>query len=180
MEDIKNKLTEENYLFLKKLQDYIGIELLFMGSIKRYDFLHKYSDIDIVIISDNIEDTIVKLQNFLNLPKRKIKLLYQKIPENDNIVYGYKTNYNDFDNNLRLEIILYDEKYRKIMVQYVKTTSNLPFFITYLLFIIKKMYYELNLLSSEFFTNIKYFIIKNYLKFYHNQQVYDDFITIKK
>jgi hypothetical protein len=176
METIKDRLTEENYLFLKKLQDYIGTELIFMGSIKRYDFLQKYSDIDIVIISDNIENTIIKLQNFLNLPKRKIRLLYQKIPKNDSLLYGYKTNYNNPDNNLMLEIVLYDEKYRSQAIQNVDESINLPFHITYLLFIIKKMYYEFNLLSTKMFTYIKHIIIK----FYQNQPLYDDFITIKK
>lgn len=180
METIKDKITEENYEFLKKLQEYIGTKLIFMGSIRRYDFLEKYSDIDIIIINDNIESTIVKLQNFLNLPKRKFRLLYQKIPNSNNIVYGYKTSYNDIDNNLRLEIIVYDEKYREQITQYINSTSNLSFFVTYLLFIVKKMYYDFNLLSSEMFSNIKHFIIKTYLKIYHNQQVYDDFITIKK
>jgi len=180
METIKDKITEENYEFLKKLQEYIGTELIFMGSIRRYDFLEKYSDIDIIIINDNIESTVVKLQNFLNLPKRKFRLLYQKIPNSNNIVYGYKTSYNDIDNNLRLEIIVYDEKYREQITQYINSTSNLSFFVTYLLFIVKKMYYDFNLLSSEMFSNIKHFIIKTYLKIYHNQQVYDDFITIKK
>ena len=67
MEDIKERLTEQNYYFLKKFQEYIGNELILFGSIKRFDFLQKYSDIDIAIISDNIENTLVRLKHFLNI-----------------------------------------------------------------------------------------------------------------
>jgi predicted nucleotidyltransferase len=175
MEDIKERLSEQNYYFLKKLQEYIGSELIFFGSIKRCDFLQKYSDIDIAIISDNIENTLVKLQNFLNLPDQKIRKIFQKFPNTTNIVHGYKTNYNDINNNLSLEIILYDEKYRTHVINSVNNINNFPFYITYILFIIKILYYELNMISNKLFKYIKSFLMENYL----NQQLHDNLIAIK-
>jgi hypothetical protein len=175
MEDIKHRLSEQNYYFLKKLQDYIDCELIFLGSIKRPDFLQKHSDIDIAIISDNIENTLVKLQHFLNLPNRKIRKIFQKLPLIPNLIYGYKTNYNDVNNNLSLEIVLYNEKYKTQVMENVSNSINLPFYITYILLLIKLLYYELNIISGK---TCKY--LKNSLiKLYQNQELYDDFITIK-
>lgn len=175
MEEIKYRLTEQNYHFLKKFQEYIGSELIFFGSIKRCDFLQKYSDIDIAIISDNVENTLVKLKNFLNIDTQKIRKIFQKFPNTTNIVHGYKTNYNDINNNLSLEIILYDEKYRTHVINSVNNINNFPFYITYILFIIKILYYKLNMISDELFKYIKKLLMENYL----NQQLHDNLIAIK-
>ena len=80
MEDIKEKIGDDKYHFLKKLQYYIGNELIFFGSVKRCDFIRENSDIDIAIISDNIDSTLKKLQVFLNLHDNKIRKIVQKIP----------------------------------------------------------------------------------------------------
>jgi predicted nucleotidyltransferase len=177
MEDIKERLTEQNYYFLKKFQEYIGNELILFGSIKRFDFLQKYSDIDIAIISDNIENTLVRLKHFLNIDKTKIRKLFQKLPNTNNIVHGYKINYDniDIDNNLSLEIMLYDEKYRKQIINSVNDSNNIPFFITYILFIIKLLHYELNIISNE---TLKY-IKRSIMEPYFNQKLHDNLIAIK-
>ena len=175
MEAIKERLSEQNYHFLKKFQEYIGSELIFFGSIKRCDFLQKYSDIDIAIISDNVENTLVKLKNFLNIDNQRIRKIFQKFPNTTNIVYGYKTNYNDVNNDLSLEIILYDEKYRTHVINSVNNINNFPFYITYILFIIKILYYKLNMISDKLFKYIKQLLMENYL----NQQLHDNLIAIK-
>jgi predicted nucleotidyltransferase len=175
MEAIKERLSEQNYHFLKKFQEYIGSELIFFGSIKRCDFLQKYSDIDIAIISDNVENTLVKLKNFLNMDNQKIRKIFQKFPNTTNIVYGYKTNYNDVNNDLSLEIILYDEKYRTHVINSVNNINNFPFYITYILFIIKILYYKLNMISDKLFKYIKQLLMENYL----NQKLHDNLIAIK-
>jgi predicted nucleotidyltransferase len=175
MEDIKERLSEQNYHFLKKFQEYIGSELIFFGSIKRCDFLQKYSDIDIAIISDNVENTLAKLKNFLNMDNQKIRKIFQKFPNTSNIVYGYKTNYNDVNNDLSLEIILYDEKYRTHVINSVNNINNFPFYVTYILFIIKILYYKLNVISDKLFKYIKQLLMENYL----NQKLHDNLIAIK-
>lgn len=175
MEAIKERLSEQNYHFLKKFQEYIGSELIFFGSIKRCDFLQKYSDIDIAIISDNVENTLVKLKNFLNIDNQRIRKIFQKFPNTTNIVYGYKTNYNDVNNDLSLEIILYDEKYRTHVINSVNNINNFPFYITYILFIIKILYYKFNMISDKLFKYIKQLLMENYL----NQKLHDNLIAIK-
>jgi len=163
MEDIKNRLTERNYYFLKRFQEYIGTELLFFGSIKRCDFLFNYSDIDIAIITDNIEETIIKLKHFLNIDNRKMRKIIQKFSKESNIVYGYKTNYYDNDNQLSLEIVIYDKKYKKLVLKSINNINNFPFYISYFLLFIKILYYNLNIIPKETFDFLKKNIIQKYL-----------------
>ena len=174
MEDIKDRITETNYNFLKNFQEYIGSELIFFGSIKRCDFLEKYSDIDIAIITDNIHHTLMRLKNYLNIDNRKLRKIYQKFQTNNTIIYGYKTNYDDEENNLSLEIVIYDEKYRTQILNSINKINSFPFYITYILLLIKILFYKLNIISKDTFDTLKKFIIKNFL----NQQT-DDLIAIK-
>jgi predicted nucleotidyltransferase len=178
MEDIKDKITERNYHFLKKFENYIGAELIFFGSVKRCDYFEENSDIDIAIISDNVQDTLTKIKFFLDINNSKIRKIFQKFPNNDDnniIVYGYKTNYNDYSNNLSLEIILYDEKYRKQVMESVNNINNFPFYITYFLIIIKLFYYKFNLISSKTYKWFKDILMENYLK----QDLHDNLIAIE-
>ena len=102
IEKIKNNLTDYDYQFLTNLQRYIDSELIFFGSIKRCDFFIGKSDIDIAIITDNVESVKKKLQNYLNIGKSRIKKSMQKIPNSNKLVYGYKINFDDTKNNLYL------------------------------------------------------------------------------
>ena len=73
IEQIKHNLSDYDYYFLKNLQQYIDAELIFFGSIRRIDFFKGKSDIDIAIITDNVESVIRKLQNYFkdSLTKKK-------------------------------------------------------------------------------------------------------------
>jgi predicted nucleotidyltransferase len=174
MEDIKDRLGEYKYNFLKKLENYIGTELIFFGSIKRCDYFQENSDIDIAIISDNVEDTLTKIKFFFDINNSKIRKIFQKFPNDNNIVYGYKTNYEDEDNQLSIEIILYDEKYRKQVMKSLNNINNFPFYITYFLIIIKFFYYKFHLISSETYNWFKNILMENYL----NQDLHDNLIVI--
>lgn len=175
MEDIKEKISDNQYIFLKNLQDYIGIKLIFFGSIKRCDFMSENSDIDIAIISDNINSTLKKLQNYLNLHDNKIRKFVQKIPNKNGIIDGYKTNYDNECINLSLEILIYDEKYRNDVMFNIHKINNLPFYIVLLLIILKFFYYELHIISIQ---NLKFFKKKLLHKYLH-QDLDDNLIVLK-
>jgi len=175
MEDIKNKLGDDKYYFLKNLQHYIGNELIFFGSIKRCDFMKENSDIDIAIISDNIDSTLKKLQNFLNLSNNKIRKIIQKVPTTNNIIYGYKTNYENKETKLSLEIIIYDEKYRKDIMIHINKINNFPIYILLPLIILKFFYYKLNIISKDLLTFFK----KKLMHIYLQQELDDNLIALK-
>jgi predicted nucleotidyltransferase len=177
MEDIKNKLGDDKYYFLKNLQDYIGTELIFFGSIKRCDFMKENSDIDIAIISDNIDSTLKKLQFFLNLSDNKIRKIIQKIPNKSTIIYGYKTNYKNTKGDIRLslEIIIYDEKYRKDIIVNINKINNFPIYILIPLIILKFLYYKLNIISKDLFKFLKKKLMNTYL----HQELDENLIALK-
>ena len=175
IEKIKNNLTDYDYKFLSNLQRYIDTELIFFGSIQRCDFFIGKSDIDIAIITDNVESVKKKLQNYLNIGKSKIKKSMQKIPNSNEVVYGYKINFDDEKNNLYLEIIIYDEKYRNFIINNIEKTTNLPFYITIIYLILKFFTYYLPIFPNDFLKSCKNFV----MNFYLEQTLRKNLITLK-
>jgi len=164
IEEIKDKISDYDYYFLKNLQAYIDTELIFFGSVKRIDFFRGKSDIDIAIISDNVESVVRKLQNYFNIGKSKIKRSIQKHNGSTNLIYGYKINYDDFENNLYLEIIIYDVKYKEHINNIIERSNELPFFITLIIYILKIFSYQIQILPENMFKYIKHLIINVYFK----------------
>ena len=164
IEQIKDKLSDYDYKFLTNLQRYIDTELIFFGSIQRCDFFMGKSDIDIAIITDNVESVKKKLQNYLNIGKSKIKRSMQRISTTENVIYGYKINYDDEVNHLYLEIIIYDEQYRNIIMNNIERTTNLPLFITVIYLILKFLTYYIPVLSSDCLKYCKNIVLNTYLK----------------
>jgi nitrogen regulatory protein PII len=175
IEQIKHNLSDYDYYFLKNLQQYIDAELIFFGSIRRIDFFKGKSDIDIAIITDNVESVIRKLQNYFNIGRSKIKRSIQKHNGSVNLIYGYKINFDDFENNLYLEIIVYDDKYKKYINNIIERSNNLPFYITLIIYILKIFAYQFEILPEDVFKYIKNLIIKNYFK----EQLDKNLMTIK-
>jgi predicted nucleotidyltransferase len=175
IKEIKDKISDNQYYFLKELQDYIGENLLFFGSIKRCDFMKENSDIDIAIISDNPHSTLKKIQAFLHLADTKIRNIVQKIPNKKEVIYGYKTNYDNEENGLSLEIVLYNEKYREDILTHIHKINNFPFYILIPLIILKVFYYKLHIISKETLGFFKSIIMKNYL----HQELDENLIALK-
>ena len=91
-EEIKYKLTQQQYDFFYELKKYIELPIYFMGSIIRYDYYKGYSDLDTMIFSPDINSTRLKIRHFLNIDKKdKIIFLHiNKVP-----ISGYKFYYNN-------------------------------------------------------------------------------------
>ena len=108
LENIKYKLRDHDYYFLKSIQDYIDSDLYFYGSVARFDYFPGKSDIDIVIITDNVESIVKKLQNYLKVEKYAIEKTVNYMHDDKKMSYAYKINYEDLENNLSLELFVYD------------------------------------------------------------------------
>jgi len=174
MENIKNKLGEYKYNFFHNMQNYLNTELIFFGSIKRSDYFDNASDIDIAIITDNVNSLITKIQNYLNINNKNIKKIYQQYTVNDKLVInGHKIKYEDNDNQLVFDILIYDEKYKPYVIQNINEINNLPLYIVYILYILKYLYYTLGLISKNYYVNIKCYIFHCYfnkkIKMYDKQ-----------
>jgi predicted nucleotidyltransferase len=155
MDDIKNRLTEYKYNFLSKMKEYLETEFIFYGSIKRVDYFESNSDIDIAIITDNPTSMLAKIKNYLNLKNRKIRKIYQSFNNYPSLINGYKLTYKDNENNWGFDVVIYNEKYRDMVMKDIFYINNLPFYITSILYILKFLYYKLNLISKSIFLEVK-------------------------
>ena len=155
METTINELTPYERDFFTNLRNYIDKPIYFYGSIQRNDYFPKSSDIDIDIFTDNEKSTILKLQNYLNITKTDIHKFVYKLTKNNRIVHGYKVKYNDETNNFSTEILIFNESYKNDVLYEHNSKIILPFYISYLLIFLKYTYYNLHLITSNFYINSK-------------------------
>ena len=154
MEDIKDRLGEYKYNFFTNLQNYLETELYFFGSIKRVDYFSNSSDIDIIVITDNVKSMLSKIQSYLNVNKDKTQKIFQQYSVYDKeVVTGYKIKYDE--NNIEFDLLIYDDKYRKVVLQNIYDINNLPLYMITILYILKILYYKLHLISRRIYNNLK-------------------------
>ena len=66
LNEIKDKLSNDQYLYFLELQEKLDLPLFFMGSITRSDYIKGKSDLDIEIFADNVASTKEKLNYLFN------------------------------------------------------------------------------------------------------------------
>ena len=164
METTNNELSLEQKRFLDELSSYIGCKLYFYGSVQRLDYFPEDSDIDIDTFSENMTSTLSKLQTFLHLETKKIKRVVTYI---DNLfVTGYKMVYVNDSINLKCEISLYPEEYkRNVLKEHLKKTS-LPFYALWFMICLKVMYYKLKLLTFQEYRSVKNYFLSSLIGYY--------------
>jgi predicted nucleotidyltransferase len=165
MESIKHKLTQSEQSFFENISEYIDKEIYFYGSIKRSDYIKGKSDIDIDIFTENENSTIQKLSNYLNIKKSEFRKIIYKT--NNTLVYGYKTKYKDINNKINVEISIYNEKYKSLVLYDHNNGCFLPFYISFALIIVKLLYYNLGIISENSYKICKQFLMNpnNELRF---------------
>jgi len=164
IEDIKGNLREQDYYFLKQIQQYINTDLYFYGSVTRFDYFPGKSDIDVIIITDNVNSIVKQLQGYLKVNRDAIEKTINYMDDDNSMTYAYKINYTNLENELSLEIFVYDEKYREKLIRNINKKNNLPFYIIAILYIIKFITYTLRLLSEEQFKYVKNTFINLYMR----------------
>jgi predicted nucleotidyltransferase len=165
MEKPINKLTEIQEDFFEKIKNYIDKPIYFYGSIQRNDYFPGKSDIDIAIFTENEFSTITKLSNLLNLSKNDFRKSVYKI--DNKILFGYKTKYVDENNSLNVEISLYNEKIKDLIIKEQSRNLVVSFHIYLILVFLKFLYYDLQIISTSFFKNCKRFLMNE-----NNEQKY--------
>lgn len=155
METTKNKLPDDVNVFFKDLSKYLGAKLLFYGSVQRSDYFPGSSDIDVDIFTENVGSTMTKMQHFLHVKKSNFKKIIWRLSHTGRMVYGYKIMYKNEYLKLSAEFSIYDNKYKSgVLEQHIKKTI-LPFYASVLLYIIKKLYYDLHLISMNTYRYLK-------------------------
>ena len=159
METTKNGLTPEQRKFFDRLRNYINKPIYFYGSIQRNDYFPGKSDLDIDIFTDNEASTIHAMCNFLSLKKSDFKKSVYKV--NNTIIYGYKAKYEDEENKIKVEIGLYNEKVKSIIMKDHLKDFELPFYTSIVLILIKFLFYNLQIISKESYKRLKRLILND-------------------
>lgn len=164
IEQIKDKIGQDKYEFFKKLQSYLDTKLYFYGSVNRFDYFNGSSDLDIAVITDDVNGLIFKLQTYLHLKKSEVKQIYQSFHvKPPKLIKGYKVKYENNHKNLSFDILVYDEKYRKIVINNLNESNSIPFYIVFLLLIIKSFYYNMGIIGKETYLHLKHWMFHMYL-----------------
>ena len=153
METVNNDLSPETQKFLKKMSNYIGCKLYFYGSVQRADFFPEDSDIDIDIFTHNLSSTLSKLETFLHLDKSKVKRIYMFIE--NRLVKGYKFVYTNDHLKLKCEISVFNNSEKAIVLKEHTKKTILPFFVLWLMIILKTCFYTLHILDLPQYKSIK-------------------------
>jgi predicted nucleotidyltransferase len=174
MEDIKDRLGEYKYNFFTNLQNYLETELYFYGSIKRVDYISNASDVDILVITDNVKSMLSKIRTYLNINKDKTKKIFQQHSVYDKgMIIGYKIKYEIDENGIEFDLLVYDEKNRKAVLQNVYDINNFPLYIIVPLYILKILYYKLHFISKQIYNNLKCHLFACYfngeLRYYNKE-----------
>jgi hypothetical protein len=159
------KFTENTQIFLKNLELVTNHKIYFFGSSRRFDFIQG-CDIDMAMFSDNTDSLIAKILGFLNI-KNDFKQFVHI--EKNVLVNGYKLNYNA--NDINIELVVYDNKFKTIMLDFYEKSANLPIVISVLLLFLKylnvynmlnkKIYYKIKVLLFKIFCNSNKLVVLN-------------------
>ena len=125
------------------------------GSSIRKDYVSGKSDIDIAIFTDNELNTVNRLQHFLKTGNNAFKKIVWNL--NGEVIYGYKIK----EAKGIYEISVYNNCFKKNVVKELRRGLHLSYFIYFLLYILKIVYYRLHLLDENTYTKIKRYILND-------------------
>lgn len=155
METIKNKIPDNTITFFEELSEFLDTKLLFFGSVQRNDYFPGKSDIDVDIFTDNEGQTISKLQHFLHVKRGDFKKFVWRLNHNNSIAYGNKIFYKNKEEEIFVEFSIYNEKYKKGILKEHLMKTELPFYASWLLIILKFLFYNLKILDKNTFSYLK-------------------------
>jgi len=155
MEYTKNKLPKNIQLFMNELKEYLNTKIYYYGSIQRYDYFIGESDIDVCIFTDNIDGMLSKITHFLHLKKNKVHKIFMHSSINNKLIQGYKLMYYNENMNFKLEMTVYDEKYKKYVLHDHMIDINIPLYMSFILIILKMFFYNMKILPSIYYIKCK-------------------------
>ena len=159
METTKNKLSPHANVFFSKLSNYLETPMYYFGSIQRNDYFPESSDIDVDIFTDNEKSTMIKMQHFLHLEKHNFKQFVYRLGKSKQMVYGYKVKYKEPEHLLKVEFSIYNEKYKSLVLEEHRRKIILPFYVSYLLILLKYLYYDFGILPKPMYKDLKKYLI---------------------
>ena len=166
METTKNELPKHTKRFFNQLSDYLDTKLLYYGSVQRSDYIAGKSDIDVDVFTDNEYSLMAKMQHYLHVSKKDFKKVAWII--SDRPIYGYKLKYENQKEGINAEFSIYNEKFKDSVLGEHNSQKMLPFYVSFLLYILKFFYYQFPLLDQKTFAYIKRIMINHILRNGHD------------
>lgn len=151
------KFNENTRVILKNLEQVTNHKIYFFGSSQRFDFIDG-CDIDIAMFTDNIPSLISIIIGFLNTKNEFKQIIHM---HNTVVINGYKLNFSDEKQNINIELVIYDKKFKHIMLDFYEKSVNLPFIIPIILLCLKYMYIY-GVLDKKKYYKIKVFLFNNF------------------
>jgi len=148
------KFPENTKIFLKNLEEFTNHKIYYFGSSRRLDYIQG-CDIDIAMFTDNTASLITQIIGFLNTSNEFKQFVHT---QNNILVNGYKLIYKN--NDIDIELVVYDNKFKNIMLDFYEKSANMPLLLSITLLILKYMN-RLNILSGRDYYKIKVFLINN-------------------
>ena len=164
METTNNKLPDNVVLFFKELSEYLDTKILYFGSVQRGDYFPGKSDIDVDIFTDNEHSIMTKMQHFMNIDKKKFKNFIWRLNHDNTMAHGHKVMYKNEEQNFNAEFSIYNEKFKDVVLGEHNSTKMLPFYVSFLLYILKFCYYQFPILNQKTFAYIKRILINHILR----------------
>lgn len=173
METIRNKISPRTQHFFNRLSQYLDTKFYYFGSVQRPDYFPQASDIDVDIFTDNPEATMIKMQHFLKVSKKSFKRFVWRLNTNDSVVYGHKIMYKDPEGEYMAEFSIYNEKVKDWILKEHRLKTFLPFYVTYILVILKFLFYTVGIIPSSWYIYMKKFTLSTLIGL-----KYDEFVVL--
>jgi hypothetical protein len=162
METTKNELPQNIKNFFYHLSEYLDTKFLYFGSVQRSDYIPGKSDIDIDVFTDNEYSLMTKMQHYLHVSKKDFKKVAWIIK--DTPIYGYKLQYQNKKENINAEFSIYNEKFKDVILAEHNSKKLLPFYVTFILYILKFFYYQFPILDKKTYDYLKRILINNIVR----------------
>jgi predicted nucleotidyltransferase len=158
--DKNMKKTPNVKEFIEDLSVYINEKVYIYGSVLRSDYNSK-SDVDICIFTNNLNSLKTKLQHFLVSEKKSFKQVFWRLPHSKRLCVGYKIFYKNKIKNITVEISFYKDSFKEEILKEHYSKTILPFYATFLLYIIKFLHYDIEILNRKYYAYLKKIILSN-------------------
>lgn len=142
--------------FFRKIEDSLDTKLYFYGSVTRSDYIPNKSDIDVAIFTDNEYSDMNKLQHILIKKKSDFDKIVWKL--NGSLIYGYKIKLKE----INCEISVYNNDFKEILLdEYTRPNKTQSVLIYGLIYILKLLYYQMNILPKKTYVELKRYIMND-------------------
>jgi hypothetical protein len=149
------KFPENTKFFLKNLEETTNHKIYYFGSSTRLDYIQG-CDIDMAMFTDNIPSLISQIIGLLNIGNEFKKIVHK---EKNLIVNGHKLIYTN--NDINIELVVYDNKFKDIMLEFYKRSANIPLTISIFLLLLKYLH-KFGILNKKMYYKIKKFLFVNF------------------